>query len=241
VLGAIALIAGAIALVADIVLLCSHEGDWLDVIFGALGVMTFGMGRAVGAGLKITIRGAKAMEESATASRAADLARAEHATANITEGLSDAKSLAAPTEVPFKESGALVPEGSSGELATEVWSRAGVREMAGSLKPSAILGDLTETFAKTGTIGRASVPRNSTDVLGAIIGDADSAESLANLNKAATNLRGHAGFEAAYASTKNALLAVSGGIALDNGVLGASTEYALNSPTEPGAALRLDH
>lgn len=52
VLVAVALIAGAIALIADIALLIAGEGSWLDVGLGVLGLVTFGLGRVVGSGVK---------------------------------------------------------------------------------------------------------------------------------------------------------------------------------------------
>lgn len=45
-LAAVALVAGAVALVADVVLLMAGEGSWSDVIWGIVGVASFGVGRA---------------------------------------------------------------------------------------------------------------------------------------------------------------------------------------------------
>ncbi|WP_084102442.1 DUF308 domain-containing protein [Demequina sp. NBRC 110051] len=59
-LGAVALIAGAVALVADIALLAHGEGSWGDVIWGAVGVLTFGVGRVAAPLLKTVASSARA-------------------------------------------------------------------------------------------------------------------------------------------------------------------------------------
>jgi hypothetical protein len=70
VLVAVALIAGAVALIADIALLIAGEGSWLDVGLGVLGLVTFGLGRAVGGGVKAGRAGLRA----AATTRAATVA-----------------------------------------------------------------------------------------------------------------------------------------------------------------------
>lgn len=57
VLGTIALIATAIALVADLTLMAMGEGDWLDIAFGVLSLATFGLGKVAGVAAKSSIKG----------------------------------------------------------------------------------------------------------------------------------------------------------------------------------------
>jgi len=220
VLGAVALLAGAVALLADVVLLCSGEGDVLDVVFGALGIMTFGLGRVVGAGLKISIRGAKGAE----ASKASRAVESEDFVVGVAD---DVDTLARPGEGIIGGFGSATPAGPAAGAATSAFSRAGIKEMAGSLKPSAIVDDLTDTFASVRSVTPSKFTPSRTDAAGAVIGDLESAKSLANLDKAALNLSDDAAFAAAHVSARRALLAVGGGIALDKSVLGASTAYTL--------------
>ncbi|MBO9553605.1 hypothetical protein [Cellulomonas sp.] len=228
VLGAVALIAGAIALVADIVLLFSGEGDWLDVTFGALGLMTFGLGRVVGAGLKITIRGARAAEATAKAERAAEVAG--DLGANV-------DALGKPTEA-IEGFTAVGPAAMADGPVTKALSAAGFREMLSTLKPSAITSDLGETFAKVGKVEPKTFTPDRTEMLGAVIGDADSAEALTNLNKSANTLSGNEAFSSAYSATQRALGTVGTAIALDEAVLGASAAYVLVG-SDPVAGLEL--
>lgn len=58
-LAAVALIAGAVALLADLALASAGEGSWKTVIVGVLGLVTLGVGRAVGSSLKIASSAAK--------------------------------------------------------------------------------------------------------------------------------------------------------------------------------------
>ena len=51
-LAAVALIAGGVALIADVALAATGEKGWGDAIIGGLGIATFGVGRAAGALLK---------------------------------------------------------------------------------------------------------------------------------------------------------------------------------------------
>ncbi|MGV8967387.1 MAG: hypothetical protein ACOH2F_14040 [Cellulomonas sp.] len=55
-LAAVALIAGAIKLIADVALLAHGEGSWLDVGLGVLGLATFGLGRLAGTTFKVANR-----------------------------------------------------------------------------------------------------------------------------------------------------------------------------------------
>ena len=59
VLGLVALIAGAVALAADLVLLKQGEGSWSDVIWGIVGVASFGAGRVLGVTARAAARGAQ--------------------------------------------------------------------------------------------------------------------------------------------------------------------------------------
>ncbi|WP_407341322.1 hypothetical protein [Pengzhenrongella phosphoraccumulans] len=58
-LAAVALIAGAVALLADLALAIAGEGSWRTVVVGVLGLVTLGVGRAVGSSLKIASSAAK--------------------------------------------------------------------------------------------------------------------------------------------------------------------------------------
>lgn len=53
ILTAIAIIATVAALVADIALVMNGEGDWMNVVLGVIGALSFGIGRAVGAAGKV--------------------------------------------------------------------------------------------------------------------------------------------------------------------------------------------
>ncbi|MGY4644617.1 putative T7SS-secreted protein [Cellulomonas sp. URHB0016] len=225
VLGAVALVAGAVALVADVVLLFSGEGDVLDVVFGALGIMTFGLGRVVGAGLKITIRGARATEVSATAGRGAAAAKAGKAATDVAD---DVQTLARPVEGTLKDLGSAMPDGAAAApVATRALSRAGAQEMAASLKPSAVMDDLAETFRDVRAVRPGTFKPTRSQALGAVIGDVDSAEWLTNLDKAAGNGSREAAHGAAADASARAIAAVAGGIALDKALLGASTAHDL--------------
>ena len=59
-LAAVALIAGAVALVADVFLASHGDAGWGNVVMGVLGLVTFGVGRVVGTSLKVGSRGVQA-------------------------------------------------------------------------------------------------------------------------------------------------------------------------------------
>lgn len=61
VLGTIALVAGIVSLVCNVALLVGGKGSWKSVILDAVGVATFGIGRAVIGGARAAYRGSQAM------------------------------------------------------------------------------------------------------------------------------------------------------------------------------------
>lgn len=61
---AVALVAGVVALATDLVLVLGGQGSWKTVILDAVGIATFGVGRAAMAGAKGASAGAKAVARS---------------------------------------------------------------------------------------------------------------------------------------------------------------------------------
>lgn len=58
-LAAVALIAGVVKLAADVALKMNGEGSWGDIIWGVVGVASFGVGRVVGTTARLASRGAQ--------------------------------------------------------------------------------------------------------------------------------------------------------------------------------------
>lgn len=74
-LAVVALVAGAVALIADIVLLSQGEGSWEKVIWGAVGVLSFGAGRALSTAASLSGRAAQATARLQTAGNVMNRAR----------------------------------------------------------------------------------------------------------------------------------------------------------------------
>lgn len=74
-LAVVALVAGAVALLADIVLLTQGEGSWEKVIWGAVGVLSFGAGRALATAASLSGRVAQATARLQTAGNVMSRAR----------------------------------------------------------------------------------------------------------------------------------------------------------------------
>ncbi len=74
-LAVVALVAGAVALLADIVLLTQGEGSWEKVIWGAVGVLSFGAGRALASAASLSGRAAQATARLQSAGNLATRAR----------------------------------------------------------------------------------------------------------------------------------------------------------------------
>lgn len=88
VLAVAALIVGAVALMADFMLVFHDEGSWINVVSGILGVVTFGAGYAIGKG--VTTTATRAMTQGASrASRSAKRVRAPQAAARLEAAYSD--------------------------------------------------------------------------------------------------------------------------------------------------------
>ncbi|MGY4644611.1 hypothetical protein [Cellulomonas sp. URHB0016] len=231
VLAAVSLIAGAVALVADIVLLCSGEGSWLDVTLGALAIVTFGLGRLVGTGLKIGVRSAEAAEASAKAGRAERV---------VAEGLAaKAGSVEAAAAGSVSEGSRASRAALGSDVATRALSRAGVKEMVGSLKPSEIVHDLGETVSKVPQIRPGLFTPGATDAFGATIGNVETGRAIVNIDKVVGNVARDAQLVGARTAVDHALTAVAGGIVLDKVVLGATVQHVLFAPGEAGPVDRL--
>jgi len=145
VLEAVALIAGAVALIADLTLLVMGDGSWSDVVWDAVGIASFGLGRAAGAAIKIVGRGAEAGGAASRGARAAEAA-VEHVAAGGAGGA-------------VEKSAATLVIGSGGRVteATRVWSAAGIKEVAATLRPTAVARDLGKAFAEVPAFARNPV------------------------------------------------------------------------------------
>jgi len=126
-LAAIATIAGAVVLIRDVINLATGNGSWAEVGWSALGMLTFGIGRVAGAGLRAAANANRASQglriTLGAADEAADVAqaasRAEAATTTAVSGS------AIPVSAQMAPSSILRPRG--------LWN---------SLKPSAVASDL---------------------------------------------------------------------------------------------------
>lgn len=153
-LGAVAIIASAVKLVADIALLSWGEGSWADVAWGAFAVASFGIGRVLSTGAQSVTKGAAGIARGA-AGRAAATSNASRAARSLPIGPARPaiQTMVGPTIGWMTRSSArlLVVGGRA-----KTWLGGGLQ----SLRPGAIVKDITALRQFSWTSAMAKVRSN---------------------------------------------------------------------------------
>ncbi len=126
-LAAVATILGAVVLVRDVINLATGNGSWAEVGWSALAMLTFGIGRVAGQGLRMAANSGRAAQGLRTATTAADEAVDVAQTASGAQAVASAAGTASATTAPATVTSSSILR------SEELWS---------VLRPSSVATDL---------------------------------------------------------------------------------------------------